>query len=285
MSLVLGVCVALASAAFYAFGVSLQAVEARETPAEESLKLSLLRDLLTRPRWLAGTACVIVGWVLQAAALMLASLTVVQPALAASVVVLLIIGLRKHEESIGSPEVIGTVAIMVGVIGLASVAPNQDEGDAAPVTLAIGMTVLGIVALLPYAISAAGRHLGGLVVAMGAGMAYAWTGFSTKFLSDGFSADAWLVAGLWLAATAGAAGIGLVSEMTALQKRSAIRVFPVVLVVQIVVAVLLAPLLAGENWEPGPLKAGVLAVSLIAVAAGTRLLAPARAVGRVVATT
>lgn len=284
MTLVLGVLAALASAAFYAFGVSLQAIEARETPAEESLKLSLLRDLFRRRRWLAGTGCVVVGWIAQAGALMLAPITVVQPALAISVVVLLVIGMRQHEEGIGPPEVLGATAIMVGVIGLASVAPQQGEGDAPPVTLAIGMTVLGVVALLPYVISAAHRHLGGFVVAIGAGMAYAWTGFSTKFLADGFSSKAWIVAGIWLAATAAAAVIGLLSEMTALQERSAIRVFPVVLVVQIVVAVVLAPLLAGEQWEPNPINASVLTGSLIAIAMGTRLLATCRAVGRVVAT-
>jgi hypothetical protein len=282
---VLGVLVALGSAAAYAFGVTLQAVEARETPAEESLKLSLLRDLFRRRRWLAGTACVVVGWILQAAALMLAPITVVQPAMAMSIVVLLVIGMRRHEEGIGPSEAIGATAIIVGVIGLASVAPGHGEGDAAPVTLAIGMSVLGVVALLPYLISAAHRHLGGFVVAIGAGMSYAWTGFSTKFLADGFASKAWLVAGIWLAATAGAAIVGLLSEMTALQERSAIRVFPIVLVVQIVVAVLLAPLLAGETWEPNPLNASVLAGSLIAVALGTRQIATCRVVGRVVATT
>ena len=283
MSLALGVGIALMSATFYAVGVTLQALEARESPAEESLRLSLLRDLVMRPRWIGGTACVIGGWACQATALLLAPITVVQPALATSVVVLLIIGVRMHDESIGTPDVIGAVAIVIGVIGLAAVSPGQSESHAAPVTLAIGMSVLGIVALIPYAVCAGGKRLGGLV-AIGAGVAYAWTGFSTKFLADGFSSGAWVVALIWLAATVGAALVGLLSEMTALQTRSAIRVFPVVLVVQIVVAVLLAPLLAGERWNPSPLNVGLLTLSLIAVAMGTRLLASGRAVNRVVAT-
>ncbi|MEA2170649.1 MAG: hypothetical protein QOF76_3949, partial [Solirubrobacteraceae bacterium] len=87
-----------------------------------------------------------------------------------------------------------------------------------------------------------------------------------------------------LLATAGAAAIGVLSEMTALQTRSAIRVFPIVLVVQIVVAVLLAPLLAGEHWHPNTLNVGVLTASLLGITLGTRLLATTRAVSRVVAT-
>lgn len=283
MGLALGIGIALVSAAFYSVGVTLQSLEARESPAEESLRLSLLTDLVRRPRWLGGTACVIGGWATQATALLLAPLTVVQPALATSVVFLLIIGIRMHDASIGTSDVIGALAIVVGVIGLAAVSPGQSDSHAAPTTLAIGMSVLGLVALVPYAVCAGGTRLGGFV-AVGAGIAYAWTGFSTKFLADGFSSGAWVVGLIWLAATAGAAIVGLLSEMTALQTRSAIRVFPVVLVVQIVVAVLLAPLLAGERWEPNPVNVGVLVPSLIAVVMGTRLLASGRAVRHVVAT-
>ena len=284
MSLALGVGAALLSAALYAWGVTLQSLEARETPAEESLKLSLLKDLLKRRRWLGGTLAVIGGWVFQAVALVLAPITIVQPALAMSIVVLLLIGIQMHDESIGPPEAIGAVAIIIGVIGLSAIAPGHSEGDAAPVTLAIGMTVLGVVALIPYAVCAGGTRLGSLV-AVGAGVAYAWTGFSTKFLADGFSSGAWVIGLIWLAATAGAAAVGLLSEMTALQTKSAIRVFPIVLVVQIVMAVLLAPLIAGERWDPTPINVGLLAASLTAIAAGTRMLAGARAVNRVVATT
>ena len=258
-------------------------MEARQTPGDESLRLSLLRDLVGRRRWLGGTACVVGGWVMQAVALLLVPLSVVQPALAMSVVGLLLIGMRMHEESIGRREVAGTLGIVLGVTGLAVVSPGQSDSHASHATLAIGMTVLAIVALAPYALAATGRKLG-LIVAVSAGLAYAWTGFSTKFLADGMSSGAWVAAALWLGATAAAAAVGLLSEMTALQSRSAIRVFPVVLVVQIVVAVLLAPLLAGERWSPEPLRVAGLAVSLAVLAAGTRALAGARAVGRAIAT-
>ena len=283
MSLALGVGAALVAAALYAFGVTLQAIEARSTPAEESLRLSLLKDLAMRPRWLGGTACVVGGWVFQAAALVLAPLSVVQPTLAVSIVVLLGIGLAMHDESTCRSDIVGAVAILVGVAGIAAISPHQSDSHAAPVTLAIGMTVLGLVALAPYLAHQWGmRH--GSTVAAGAGIAYAWTGFSTSFLADGFSKGAWIVGLIWLGATVAAAVIGLLSEMTALQTKPAIRVFPIVLVVQIVMAVLLAPLLAGERWDPTPLNVGLLIASLLATAAGTRILAEARAVNRVVET-
>jgi hypothetical protein len=163
------------------------------------------------------------------------------------------------------------------------VAPRGGESETEPATLIVGMTALGLVAILPYVLRTSSRRLGALVV-FSAGLAYAWTGFSTKFLADSVSSGAWLVVALWLGATVAAAVIGLLSEMTALQTRSAIRVFPIVLVTQIVVAVLLAPLLAGEKWSPNPALVAALAASLAVLALGTHALAGARAVSRVVAT-
>ena len=281
-TLALGVLAALASAVLYSAGVTFQAIEAREAPCEESLRLSLLGRLLRRPRWLVGTACVAGGWGMQALALTLAPITIVQPALALSVVSLLFIAVRFFGESLRSREIVAALAIVVGVAGLVLVAPQQSETHAQPMTLGLGMALLGAVALAPHALRGHRRFV--TLVVFSAGLAYAWTGFSTKFLADGVGSGAWLVVALWLGATAVAGGIGLLSEMTALQTRSAIRVFPTVLVVQIVVAVLLAPLLAGESWSPDALGIAVLVTSLLVVSAGTRVLAGARAVGRVIET-
>ncbi len=56
------------------------------------------------------------------------------------------------------------------------------------------------------------------------------------------------------------------------------------LVVQIIVAVLLAPVLASESFRTDPGLLAMLVLSLAAVAAGTRWLAGTRVVERVVAT-
>jgi len=278
----LGVLAALAAAVVYSVGVTLQSVEARQAPDEESLRASLIKRLATRPRWLRGTGCVLGGWAMQATALTLVPITIVQPALAVSVLALLVIGVRFFGETARGREVVAAVAIVAGVGGLVVGSPGQSSTHATPLPLALGMGALGAVALAPYALR--GHRRFDALVAFSAGLAYAWTGFSTKFMADGVSTGAWVVAALWLGATAAAAGVGLLSEMTALQSRSAVRVFPVVLVVQIVVAVLLAPLLAGGSWSPNPLLIAGLAVSLGVLAAGTRALAGAPAVGGAMAT-
>lgn len=280
--LVLGVLAALGAAVLYSFGVALQSIEARQAPSEDSLRLSLLRWLVSRRRWLIGSACVAGGWLMQAVALLSAPITIVQPALAISVVVLLLISMCFLGESVGAREVTGAVAIVGGVFGLVLVSPGQSDAHAQPVVLAVGMTALAAVALAPYAMR--GHHRFGRLVVFSAGLAYAWTGFSTKFLADAVSRGAWLIVLMWLGATVLAGGAGLLSEMTALQRRSAIRVFPVVLVVQIVVSVLLAPLLAGESISPNPLMLATLAISLAVVAFGTHSLTSSRCLESAIAT-
>jgi drug/metabolite transporter (DMT)-like permease len=278
----LGIGVALLAASSYSLGVLLQSLEARDVPESESLKPSLLKNLVSRKRWVLGTLCVILGWFLQAAALGLAPLTVVQPALAVGLFVLLFAGERLSDECVGRREVLAILAIAVGVAGLGFASPKSaDGGTAAATVIAPTLGVFAVIALAPYLLR--GRKLPMLIV-VSAGLAYACSGFMTKFVTEDLSEGHILPGLAWLGGTAFAALIGLMSEMTALQKRSAIRVFPGVLVIQIVLAVLCAPLLAGEQWSTEPLKLVMLGVSLVILAAGTAVLASAGAVAAVVAT-
>ncbi len=280
LSYLVGIAVALASASAYSVGVILQSLEAREAPPTESLRLALLKDLARRRRWVVGTLCVMLGWALQAAALGLAPLSVVQPALAAGLFVLLIAGARLSDECIGRREVLAVIAISAGVAGLGLASPKGEQGGHAT-ALVIGpaLALMAAVALAPYL--RRGRAVPALVV-ISAGLAYACSAFMTKFVADALSEMELLAAGAWLGGTICAAVLGLVSEMTALQRRSAVRVFPGVLVIQIVLAVLLAPVLAGETWTTNPLMLIVLGVSLAVLAAGTAVLAGAGAVAAAV---
>jgi hypothetical protein len=282
LTYLLGIGVALLAASSYSLGVLLQSLEARDVPESESLKLSLLKSLVSRKRWVLGTVCVILGWALQAAALGLAPLTVVQPALAVGLFVLLFAGERLTDECVGRREVLAILAIAAGVAGLGLASPkNAEGGSAAATVIAPTLAVFAVISLAPYLLR--GRKVPTLVV-VSAGLAYACSGFMTKFVADAFSEGHILTGIAWLGGTAAAALLGLTSEMTALQKRSAIRVFPGVLVIQIVLAVLCAPLLAGEQWSTEPFQLAVLGVSLIVLAAGTAVLASAGAVAAVVTT-
>ncbi len=167
MSFALGVLAALTAAVLYSVGVMLQSVEARQAPDEESLRASLIKRLATRPRWLRGTGCVVGGWATQATALTLVPITIVQPTLAVSVLALLLIGVRFFGETARGREVIAALAIVVGVSGLVVGSPGQSSTHATPLPLALGMGVLGAVALAPYALR--GHRRFAALVAVSAG--------------------------------------------------------------------------------------------------------------------
>jgi drug/metabolite transporter (DMT)-like permease len=270
--LILGMMAAFAASAAYNVAIAMQALEARNVPPEHGLRLSLLLRLLRRPRWLAGAALNFLGWPLQTVALLLAPLTLVQPCLAAGLLLLLAIGSRQLHEHVGRREVIAIVAIIVGVVVLAIASPHRSEGSAATGTLTVVLGILGAVALLPYLLTRLHRATG-LPVAVSAGLAFAWSGISTKLLSDALSTGDWTGIIGWAAATGVAAALGTASEMTALQSRGATEVAPLVFVTQ-----LLAPLLVQESWDSTPLGGVVLLIGLLIVAAGSFLLASSRIV-------
>jgi len=276
-SVLFGMAAAVAASAMYNVAIGLQALEAREVPPEHGLRPALILKLLRRPRWLAGAALNLLGGGMQTVALLLAPLTLVQPCLAAGLLLLLLMGARHLHEPVGRREVLSVAAIGVGVVVLTLASPHRSNQGAGPDTIAIVLGALGLLTLLPYLLSRL-RRIGGLPVAISAGLAFAWSSLSTKFLSDSLDSGDWVGVIGWGAATAIAASVGTASEMTALQSRGATEVAPLVFVMQLLVPVLLAPVLVHEAWNSTPLGGLVLLGGLLVVTAGSALLASSRVV-------
>ena len=96
-------------------------MDAKEAPHEEHLRLALAWRLVRRARWLLGTGLSILGWPLQLVALLLAPLVVVQPALAAGLLVLMFLAQRMLGEHAGRNEHLAMAAIVIGVVGAGAV--------------------------------------------------------------------------------------------------------------------------------------------------------------------
>jgi drug/metabolite transporter (DMT)-like permease len=265
-SVLLGAVAACGASSLYNVGLALQALDAREAPHGEALRATLLLRLARRTRWLAGTALNIAGWPLQTVALLLAPLAVVQPSLAFGLAVLLVIGARRLGERVGPREILAVAGILGGVALLAGVAPDPSTRHAGPAALAAVLGGVGVVAVAPLLLARAGRG-GGALMMLAAGAALAWSGLSTKLVADALHAHQLLLAGLWAAATGLASGLGLLCEMSALQRRPATQVAPVVFVVQVVVPVAAAPLLVSERWHHGAAMAVGLALVLASAVA------------------
>lgn len=272
VELVLGILAAVGASTFYSLGIALQALDAKEAPPEEHLRLALAWRLARRARWLAGTGLSILGWPLQIVALMLAPLVVVQPALAAGLLVLMLLAERLLGEHAGRYEHIAVWAIVVGMVGAALTAPPHTSNHAGGLTTTLVLVGLGLASLLPYLLSAL-RRSPAVVTMVGAGLAFGWSGVATALTADALEAGHTATALAWGLSTAAASGLGVLSEMSALQARPAIQVAPVVFVTQTVVPVVLAPLLLGERFTATPLGGVPLALSLAVLVGGAAALA------------
>jgi drug/metabolite transporter (DMT)-like permease len=279
--LALGFALAVTAACCYETGYALQAIEARRAPAEKALRPSLMTHLLTRPLWVGATALSLLGWPLQIAALAHAPLTLVQPTLALGLLLLLVLGVRVLGEHVGRREIAAVVLIIVSVGVFAWAAPRETGEVERGAGLVVALAALAAAAIAPYALALmrSARHPMLLLVAS-AGAADGMAAFVAKIVAQDIGDDALLAALAWVGLVAIVVLIGLTSESTALQGFPATRVAPSVLVMQIVIPVVLAPLVGGEGWGGTPLGGAVLVGALIAVAAGAGLLASSPAVAQ-----
>jgi drug/metabolite transporter (DMT)-like permease len=272
LSLLIGVLAAMAASTLYSLGIAVQAIDARVAGDQYALRISLLTQLLRRGRWLAGTAMTALGWPLQIIALLFAPLEVVQPALATGLLVLLLVGERMLGERPGRRELLSVSAIVAGVGGIAALAPARSTHQDHGIGLIVVLAALGFAALLPFIGQAIGRGMANLTM-LGAGFAFAWGALATKLVADGASDGHWIKAAGWATAAIVASIVGLTAEMSALQKRAAILVAPVVFAAETFVPVVLAPAIWHESFIRTPLSGVPLLACLGVLIAGATILA------------
>jgi hypothetical protein len=269
------------AAALMALSTSLQALEARDTPREEALRLDLLQRLVQRRRWLVGSAAGVVAWPVQAGALALGSIAVVQPAFGFGLVMLLVLGVRMLGEPVGRREVAGVVAIAaaVGVLGWA--APASTGSFTRAGTLAV-IAWVALAALAPLGLRALDLR-NGLATSVAAGIGWAAVGLATALFDDAFAGRRWVVAVAWGLGVGAASAGALLGEMTSLQCWPATRAVPVAFGIEMVAPAAVAPLITHHG--PGPAGGALFALALVVACAGAALLGGSRTVARSVALT
>lgn len=261
-SVIAGVALACLASVLFNVAIVIQATEVREVPSEYGLRLSLISRLLRRRRWLLGSALGLLAFPLQTLALLLAPLTAVQPADAAGLLVLLFLGSRVLGERVGRREVLAVAAIVVGIVVLTLAAPQREVTEVEGAGVIVPMLVVALLAVAPIALR--GVFGGGsILVVLGAGFAFALGAFCAKIAADAISSETWLAAVLVVLLAAVAALAGTLSEQTALQRRQATQVAPLIFVVELLVPVALAVLVVGEEWASGSVPAILAALALV----------------------
>jgi drug/metabolite transporter (DMT)-like permease len=280
---VLGLVAAAAASVAFNVGVVLQAADARLEPEREGLRLSLLANLAQRRRWIAGFLLGGIGVGLQILALSLAPFVVVQPMLAAGLLLVLYLGVRMLGERVGAAEVAGVVGVIAGIGLLTWGMPAGTETPRSSAAVISVMAAMTLVAVIPFALRGRGRLDSATFVIVASALAFGATNIAAKLISDSFVAGAWLLVGVWLAVAAGIGVIALTTEMTALQRRPATLVVPVSLAVQTFLPVLLEPVYLTERWGTAALYGMPLIAGLLLVGTGAVVVARTRAVSELVA--
>lgn len=272
-SVIAGVALACLASVLFNAAIVIQASEVREVPLEHGLHISLIARLLRRPRWLLGAALGLMAFPLQTIALLWAPLTAVQPADAAGLLVLLFLGSRTLHESVGRREVLAVVAIIVGIVLLTAAAPKREVTQVDGAKVLVPMLLVALVAVAPLAFR---RWLGAssIAVVVGSGFAFALGAFCAKIVADAISRHAWGVMVGVLAVAALSSLAGTITEQTALQRRPATRVAPVIFAIELLVPVVLAVIVVGEDWERSSLTGILVALALVVGGAFTLGRAP-----------
>jgi drug/metabolite transporter (DMT)-like permease len=222
----------------------------------------------------------VVAWPLQILALALAPITVVQPLLSTAQLVLLAVAGVKLRERVGILEALGALAVVAGVALVVWAAPRDTVRDPGALRVAAPLLVVGIAAFCAYGLGRL-RPQTKLALVIGAGLAYAWVDFANKLLADDISSGHWPYAVLWLVATVAFGALAFLEETSALARRPAVTVAPVVGAVHDPLPVLMALWAGVEVWGSAPHHIIPLIVGLAVIAAGAALLGRSQAVARV----
>jgi uncharacterized membrane protein len=277
---VLALILCVASAACYNGGIVLQSAGAFGSDSERVLRPSLFTQLLRVRSWVVGTGLSLAGWGFQVWALTAASLTFVQPALGLGVFFLLAFAWLVLGQRPNSRDAVGALALAAGVVLLARYAPAPGKG-----TSGVGMwlaagAVLAIASLAPFALRAAGRVAGPLWLAASVGFAYALTGLSSVVVSRGIERRDLAMIGGGAVVTAVFGVIGFLAETSALVSGSVTAVVPVMVAVDTVLPVALAPVLFDERWPHSAPRIAALFAGLVLAVGGAITLAGSPRVAR-----
>jgi drug/metabolite transporter (DMT)-like permease len=253
---------------------------ASEVPDDESLGLGLVRRLVRRPIWLAGTAGDTLGYVAQAAALGLGSLVLVQPLLATSLLFALPLGAWWVGRRLRRSDGLWALALTAGLAAfLVAGEPTEgvDRADAGPWLVAAAAFVPATAACVVVAARSRGpTRAVALAAATGIlyGVAAALTKSTVSLLDDGVVG---VVTSWEPYALVAAAGLGTYLQQSSYQAGDLSQALPAAAVLEPVVAVALGIALLDEELRADGVEWALIAVSALAMVVATAALARSQA--------
>lgn len=215
------VLLALAAAASFAVSGSLKHVSAGEVPDAQTMRPSALRRFavatLAHRLWMVALLCDVAGVALQATALHLGRISVVQPVLITAVPITLIVRSRFSHHHIGRSEVAWAALLTLALAGFVAIASSSPDVaphrvDRVPAYLAAGVGLLLGACCIELARRRKSPRPAAALVGVAVGMVYASTAALLKAISDIIAKDPVAVLWSWqtyVALVVGACGLML----------------------------------------------------------------------------
>ncbi|MFB4310607.1 DMT family transporter [Actinomadura sp. GTD37] len=265
----IAIVLALLAGASNAIASVLQRRVAKAAPESDAFKPALILDLLRSPMWLGGIVALIAAFVLQAAALSIAGLSLVQPLLAVELPFTMILIAWLAPRGLKRVPWPAVVLLTVGLaVLLFALSPDEDYHLPSTSAWIVAMVctvgaVAGLIAVA-WAIHRPARAvLLGIATSTGFALTAAFMNTATRQLEDGIETvlTSWQVYAMALAGL-----ISLFLLQNALQSGSLVAVQPALTISDPVASIILGVYLFGEDVRGGPwiiLEAAGLALILL----------------------
>lgn len=178
----MAVLIALLAAVAYAFSSVLEQRAAREVPQELAMRPGLLWRLIQRPMWLAGAVADWGGFALQAAALGMGSIIVIQPLLCTGLLFALPIGAAWQGRRLGCGDWIGAAALTIGLAAFLVVGdPTEGKEFATTHAWVLAAAVLGpVIVICTMAAMRTRNTARAVLLALATALIYSLTAVLTK---------------------------------------------------------------------------------------------------------
>lgn len=264
---------AFLAAVFLAIGIVVRQRATLDVPAEHGVSAVMFQTLVRRPLWWAGTAAAVAGYLFQALALATGSLLLVQPILVSALLFALPLSARLAHRRVTRAEwawaLLLTAALAVFVV-LAKASPGDYEASlstSAVVALVCTAAVLGCVIVAVRIVG----WIRAVLLAVAVGVLFGVVAVLTKLVMhvlthEGVTAVLTTPV-LYLLAILGV--VATLLQQSAFHAGSLQTSVPTMLVLEPMVAVVLGAVVLGEHLNVSGWDAVAIAVSTLAMVAGT----------------
>jgi len=272
------VLIAVTGAFSLALGSALQERDAVRAPGRQVARTGFLLHLLRQPRWLIGTAAVVLGASLHLIALSGAPLTIIQPLGVTGLLFAIVLSAVFNRQRVGVSQIIAGVAVMGGLTGVLALFPHSSDIPVLPTPMALALAGTTIGAGLVVYLTAHWMNSGvrALLLALAGGAALGTTSGLARVITANAIGD-WTRVVDWLTLLAVVTAVfGALLMQNAYRTGHFSAAYATLLITDPVVGVAIGAFLLGEGTpETLGAQAGALAFSGLAIA-GTITLARAR---------